>query len=83
MPGEVLHILERHALRQEVRHRRHPERMRRQPFRQPGILEPTLDQLADGFAGHRIAGQSLGPPQRREEQRPILGFLRDARYYLA
>ena len=27
--------------------------VRRQPQRQPGILQPPLDQLADGFAGQR------------------------------
>ena len=76
VPGQVLHVLQRHALRQQIGDRRHPERMRRQPRRQPGIFQPPLDQLANplrcvsGFADSfrvrpfdaRNNGESLASP---------------------
>ena len=71
--------VERHPLGEQVGDSRHPEGVRRQPPRQPGILEPPLDQLADGFAGEGVGGQLLGTPQRRAEQRPVFGVAGDAR----
>src|SRR3954453_987111 len=47
MPGQVLHILQRPALAQQIGDRRHAEAVRRQPRRQPGIPEPPLDQGAN------------------------------------
>ena len=80
MPGQVLHVLQRHALRQQIGDRRHPERMRRQPRRQPGILQPPLDQLADPLAWSAALPVSrFAPAVRRPEQRRILGLARDAR----
>jgi len=79
VPGEVLHVIERHALGQQICNPRHAERVRRQPRRQPGILQPPLDHPAHVFRGQRIAGQPLRLALRRAEQWPILILPMDAR----
>jgi len=73
-------ILERHARVQQIGDR-HPVRMRRQPRRQPGILQPPLDQIADVFRRQGTAGQLLRLPDCRAEQRSILVLRRDARHF--
>src|SRR5262249_43649414 len=72
VPGEVLHVLHRHALLQQGGDRRHPERMRRQPRRQPGILQPPLDQLANPLGAQRPRRQLPAPAVRCPEQRRVL-----------
>jgi hypothetical protein len=47
MPGEVLHVLERHASVELIGDRLRPKLMRRQTLRQPGVLNSPLDPLAD------------------------------------
>jgi len=65
MPGELLHVLHRHPLLQQGGYRRHPERMRRQPRRQPGVFQPPLDQLADPVGPQRLRRQRPAPAVRR------------------
>src|SRR5262249_56134282 len=70
MPGEVLHVLHRHPLLQQGGDRRHPEGMRRQPRRQPGILEPPLDQLANPLPPHPPPPHLPPPPPPRPPHPP-------------
>jgi hypothetical protein len=51
VPGQILNVFERHPLRQEVSDCRHLETVRRQPLRQTGIFQPSLDQLTNPPAG--------------------------------
>ena len=74
MPGQVLHILHRHPLLQQGGNRRHPERMRRQPRRQPGVFQPPFDQLAYPLRAQRLRRQRPAPAVARPEQRRILGL---------
>ena len=48
MAGEVLNILQRHILIEQISHHRDPEAVRRKQVRQPGILEPALEHLPHG-----------------------------------
>ena len=60
MPGQALHIFERHALLQEVRDGGDAERMRRECFRKPGIFQPPLHHAADIIDVNATGGELFG-----------------------
>jgi len=78
MPGQELHVIERHALAEQVGNLRHPERVQRQPHRQTGILKPPPAHPAHVLHRQRPVSQPFGLAQRRTEQRTILILGRDS-----
>jgi len=58
--GQALHVFECHALLQQVSYGGHPERVRREVRGQLGILQPTLDHLADIVHVNSSLGELAG-----------------------
>jgi hypothetical protein len=72
MAGQVLHVVERNALRQKVGYRRHAKRVRRESGRQSRSVHSPLHHAAHVNSGHGVRGQNLGPTNCGEEERGIL-----------
>ena len=75
MPQEILYVLHRHALLEEVGRRRNTERMRRERAREPGALETALHHVADILAGHRSRREALFVADGGPEERALFGLL--------
>ncbi len=81
MTGQILDLFQRNALRQEISHRRHAERMRRYPVRQSCRSQPSLDQAAHIDTAQRPVEQGILTPKGRAEQRRILGCFLQSRLF--
>ena len=71
--GQVLDVLQRHILAQQVRDHQDPERVRREDLRQPGGLEPALEHSLDGVRGQGPVGESSPAPLAGAKQTRVLG----------
>lgn len=69
MAGQVLHVFQRHALGQQVRDRRHAERVGRQVRRQAGGAKPALHHSAHVDVADRLVGEPPGAAGRRAKER--------------
>src|SRR5271166_5418435 len=68
MASQVLHVLQRYVLLQEIGHGRDAERVRREVPGEPRGLQPPLHHAADVDPGHRVLGERLRLEVRRAEE---------------
>ena len=75
---EVLHVLDGDALGQQVRDNHHPEAVRGEHLREPGVLEAALEEAADGPGADAARPETgRGVEVRRAEERGSLGIIGD------
>lgn len=80
MAGEVLHVLQRRAVQQQVGDRGYPKRVGRKMRRQPGPGQSALDHAADIGGGEGARGEPIGPPLRGPKKRRVRRIGRQARH---
>ena len=70
--GQVLDVLQRHILAQQVRDHQDAERVRREKLRQLGRLEPTFEHQLHGEKRHGPFGERTASPlSGSKERRPV------------
>ena len=73
MPGEVLDILKRELLVEEVCYRRDPKRVRREVGWQPSLFHPPLHHPANVLARHWDVGEPFLLAHRSREEGAAFG----------
>ena len=77
MAGQVLHVLERHVLGEQVGDDQDAEAVGAEDGGQPGILEPPLEHEAHGVGRQGPGGELLLLAQGRAEQGRLFGSVLD------
>ena len=77
MAGQVLDVLERHVLGEQVGHHQDAEAVGAEDVGQPGIFEPSLEHAAHGVGRQGVPGELLLFSQGRPEQGRLLGVRSD------
>ena len=81
MTGQVLDVLQRHVLAEQIRDHQDPERVRRENLRQAGRLEAAFEHQLHGERRHLPFRQRAAAPLPGAKERRSLRRIREARSF--